>query len=171
MREELICQLIQQLLVAETIQGVVIHHADGLHKSVADRRPHKFEPAALQLTAHRKRFRALGGDLGNMFPAVFDASVIDESPDKTVETAVFCLDFEKAPGIVNSGHQFQLVANYAFVRQQGPHFLFSIAGDFARVKPVECAAVSLPFSEDGYPAQTRLGAFQNEKFEQFPVIV
>lgn len=54
--------------VTEAINRVVIDHATGLHKGVADGRTDKSEAALLQVFAHRFRFGGLGRDVAQAAP-------------------------------------------------------------------------------------------------------
>ena len=90
----------------ETVDGVVVDHADGLHEGIADRGADKPEAALFQLLAHCFRSRGFGRDIRQAFPVVAYRFVVDELPDIRIETAEFRLNLEKCLGIGNSRLNF-----------------------------------------------------------------
>src|SRR3990170_1310738 len=80
--------------VAEAVDRVVVHEADGLHERVAHRRPDEPETALLQILRERMRELRLRRQLGKRAPAADDRLSVDEAPEICVEAAAVCLDLE-----------------------------------------------------------------------------
>src|SRR5262245_49281360 len=74
---------------------MIVHHARGLHESVADRRPDESEAALDEIAAHRARGVGRGGTLAVPTPGVLRRLAADELPDVLVERAVLALDLEE----------------------------------------------------------------------------
>ena len=79
--------------IAKAIHGMVVDHANGLHKSITDCRADEIEAALFQVFAHRFSFRGFSGDFTEGYPPVDDRFVIYESPDKFIEITKLILDF------------------------------------------------------------------------------
>ena len=70
-----------QFLIPEAIRRMVIDHADGLHKRIADRRSHERKTSFLEIFAHGFSFRCLRRDLFEFSPGILDCSIAHKPPD------------------------------------------------------------------------------------------
>src|SRR4029450_260424 len=70
-----------ELAPSEAVAQMVVHHARGLHKRVADRRPDEPKAAPDQVLAHRARDVRLGGTLAQSTPGVLGRGPADELPE------------------------------------------------------------------------------------------
>src|ERR1051325_1968167 len=150
---------------------MVVHHPDGLHVCVDDRRADEAEPAALQILAHGVRLDGRRRNLAHGSPAVPDRAAVDEAPLVRIEAAELRLDFEKGPGVPDRRFDLGPVAHDPGVRQERRDFAFVVAGPLLRVEPAEGTPVGVALPEDGDPAQPRLRSLEDEEFEKAPVVV
>ena len=70
--------VLTKFFTSEAVNGVIVHHADSLHKGVADCRAGKLEASFFQLLAHSIRLMAGGRDFLQSFPGILDGL----TPDK-----------------------------------------------------------------------------------------
>ena len=75
----------------ETIHGVIIYHAAGLHVCVANCRAHELEAAFFEIFAHGVGFRRGGRNLLMYFPAVLKRRAANELPQVVIETVLIRL--------------------------------------------------------------------------------
>src|SRR5262245_47483604 len=99
-----------------------------------------------------------------------ERSSSDESPDIGIERAELLLHCQEASGVPDGRSDFETIPDDAGVRQKPLHFPRSIAGDHLGLKPAERLAIALPFVEDGLPVQPCLRPFENEEFEERPIV-
>ena len=78
---------------------VVVDHADGLHKGVADGGADEFEAAFLEVFAHGVALRRGGGRFAVVLPAVDDGPPPDKAPDIGIKAPELGLDFEEGSGV------------------------------------------------------------------------
>ena len=78
---------------------MIIHHAHGLHKGIADRRPDKGESSFLQIFAHGIGLGGIRRNFMYIVPCVLHGFTIDETPDIRIKTAELLLHFQKRPGV------------------------------------------------------------------------
>ena len=150
---------------------MVVDHADGLHEGVADGGADEFEAAFFQVLAHRVGLLGRGGNLLERFPLVLNRSSADEGPDIRIETAELLLHGQKGLGVADRRGDFQPVPNDAFILQQLLLSGLAVFRDLGRVETVVRLSVMVPLFQDGLPAQSRLRAFEDQEFEQQPVIM
>ena len=136
----------------ETIDGVVVDHADGLHEGIADSGADKPEAALFQFLAQGFRIRGFGGDIRQAFPVVAYRFVVDELPDIRIETAELRLNLEKYFGIGNSRLDFEPVADDALILEQLTYLSCIVICYTHGIKPVQGLAKVFTFFQDRHPA-------------------
>src|SRR5262249_44067557 len=157
------------LTPSETAAQVVVHHAGGLHESVADRRAHESEASPEQIPAHRPRRVGLGRAVAMSAPRVLRRVAADELPDVGIEASVLALHRQERPRIGDRGVDLRPVADDALVVHEPAYPRRGVARDLLRVESVERLPVRLALSQDGGPAEPGLGALEDQKLEQKPV--
>src|SRR5258708_37934485 len=75
------------LPMSKAVDDVVIHHPDGLHVRVDDRRAHEGETAGLEILAHGVRLDGMSWNLLHATPTVLERATVDEAPLVRVEAA------------------------------------------------------------------------------------
>src|SRR5882672_1374778 len=150
---------------------MIVDHADGLHHGVTDSRADEIETALAKVLAHGVGFGGTSRDLSEGFPAVPNGLAVDEAPEISVEAAELFLDGEEGFGVLDRGLDLQTVSNNAGVSEERFGLAGVVSGDLARIKSVECTAIVVPFVQNGGPTQAGLGALENEKLEQQPVVM
>ena len=68
------------------------------------------------------------------------------------------------------GRDLQAVAHNAGIRQELFHAPLVVSRDFHGIEIVERLTVVFPFAQNGGPAQSRLGTFEDQHFKQVPII-
>src|SRR5258706_15812375 len=81
--------------VSETVDQVIVDHADRLHVRVDHCRSDEAEPAALEIAAECVRLGGRCGNLTQRLPAILAWSTIDKLPAIRVEASEFFLHDEK----------------------------------------------------------------------------
>ena len=150
---------------------MIVHHACGLHKCVANRGADETESALLQILAHGVRFRGSRRYTPWAAPRLPQRFPAGELPDVCVEAAEFALHFQKRPRVRNRGRNFQAIANDARIGEQGAHFSCVVPRDFGSLETVEDLAVALALPQDRLPTESRLRALKDQEFEQAAVVV
>ena len=113
---------------------------------VDDGRTDEFETALFEVFAHGVGLGAGGGVVVQGVQLVDDGRALDKAPTVGVERSKFALDFEEAPGVVDSSVDFEAVADNAGVLQKFFYFGIGEAGDFFRVELGEGFAIILAFA-------------------------
>jgi len=157
--------------MSEAVDGVIVHHADGLHEGIGDGRTEKCAAAPDQVFAEGVGFGRFCRYRADGFPAVDPGPAGDKTPEIGVETSGLILDFQKHPGVAHRGLDLAPVADDVGISKQLLDPSRIIRGDPLRVEAVERLTVTLAFPQDGDPAQAGLGALQDEKLEQPAVVV
>src|SRR2546425_7482561 len=160
-----------QLTIPEAIDGVVVHQTHRLHEGITDSRADEFEAALQQVLAHGVGLTGSGGDLPQIFPGIDLRLAADESPNIGIKAAELSLDFEEGLGVLDRGSNFELIANDAWIGQQGFDFALAVFGDLPRLKIIEGRAEVGALIQNGLPTQTGLCALQNQKLKQHAVIM
>src|SRR5579885_2168573 len=119
--------------VTEAAHGVIVHQADRLHESVADRGADELEAAILQLFAHRVRFWCARGNLLGKLPAVDARLTVDELPDVAIEAALLLLYREERFGILHGCRDLQPIADDPRIGEKLAQLFGVVAGDGLRV--------------------------------------
>ncbi len=156
---------------AEAVNVVIIHHADCLHEGIADGGSDELESAPLKVFTHRVGFGGARRQLSQRAPFVHAGFASDELPDVAIERTKLFLDAKERFRVFDRRGNFEFVADNSSVGKELFHLALVITRDALRIKPIERAAIVVPLVEDGVPAQSGLGAFQNQKLEEGAVVV
>lgn len=159
------------LLVSETINGVIVHHPSRLHKRVANRRADEFESARLQILAHRIRFFTCRRNIFQRFAFVVDGLAADELPNVFVERAELLLHLDEPLRVGNRRLNFQAIADDTGVTEQASHIAFVVLGDALVVEIVQRLAKILALVQNNRPRDAGLERIENKKFKQLAVVV
>jgi len=150
---------------------VVVHHADSLHESVADRGPHKPEPAFSQIPAHAIRRLRLRRHIRKTPPCVLNGDSVDVAPEIGRKGSERFPDIQNAPRIPKRRFNLQAVPHNAGIAQKTGNIVLGIPGDTLTVEPMKRPPVMIPFPENREPAQTGLGPFQDKELKKAPVVM
>src|SRR5215831_2039660 len=96
---------------------------------------------------------------------------IDESPNVPVEGSEPLPDYDESFGVADCRVDFESVADYSAVLEQGCDFAGTVFRDFIKIEVVKRLTEVFPFIQDGAPAQAGLKAFEDQEFEQFQVVM
>src|SRR5438552_6635167 len=99
------------LLSAETIHGVIVHHPSGLHIGIAHRGAHKCKPSLAQVLAHRLGCCTGRWVIAQRADGMHHRLAINKPPQIGSDTAEGLLDLEKPPGIMDGGTYFLPMAD------------------------------------------------------------
>src|SRR5258706_865765 len=89
--------------VSETVDQVIVDHADRLHVRVDHCRSDEAEPAALEIAAECVRLGGRCGNLAQRAPAILLWPAIDKLPAIRVEASEFFLHGQKRLGVSHRG--------------------------------------------------------------------
>ena len=103
--------------------------------------------------------------------ATDDRLVVDLRPEPFGEAAVLFLDREEGARVERDGFQFAAMADHAGIRHQSVDLLGVEARDLTRIEVRERLSIVITLLQDGDPGQAGLRAFEDELFEEQPVIV
>ena len=149
---------------------MIVHHARGLHKGVANGGTDKGESTLLQIFAHGVGNGSARRYVSMLPPRILNWLAAYELPKIFVERAKLFRHGQTRPRILHRAVNLQPVAHDARIGQQLFQPRFAIAGDFSGIEIVKRQAVARALFEDGRPAQPRLRALQNQKLEQRAII-
>src|SRR6266403_4698285 len=159
------------LPITETIDEVIVYHADRLHVGIHDRRPHETESAMLKVLAERVGYERSRRNLSHDLPSVELWPSVNEAPAIGVEASELFLDFEKGARVAHGGLDLHAVANDLGIQCELLDSSNGKSRDFLRIKPLESAPITLPLLQHQRPAQPSLCTFEHEKLEVPAVIV
>src|SRR5258708_8666836 len=162
---------LDDLPMSKAIDEMVIHHPDGLHVRIDDRRAYEREAAAFEILAHCVRLGGVSGNLPHRSPSVLDRATVHEAPLVRVEAAELPLDFEKRLGVLDRRFDLRSVAHDTRVSKQRRDLPFVVTGDLLGIEPIEGAPVGVPLPEDRAPTQSSLRSLEDEEFEKDAIIV
>jgi hypothetical protein len=160
-----------QLPVARARDQMVIHHPGGLHLGINDGGPYELESPLLEIPAYQVRQCGFGGHFLERFQFIAYGLSIDESPNVPVEGSEPLPDYDESIGVADCRVDFESVADYSAVLEQGCDFTGTVFRDFIKIEVVKRLTEVFPFIQDGAPAQAGLKAFEDQEFEQFPVVM
>src|ERR1700704_5301914 len=138
--------------MSKAVDDVIVHHPDGLHVRIEDRRTDEGEPPALQILAHRIGLGGARGDIPHGSPPILDRATIYEAPLIRVEAAEPRLYVEKRPGVLDRRFDLRPVADDPRICQQRSDLALVVARALPWIEPVERAAVGVPLAQDRAPA-------------------
>ena len=157
--------------MSKTIDGMVVYHADCLHEGVADGRADEIEAVVLQVPAHLFGYSGLRRDLPDAVPAVLDRDIVDIAPQVACKRRIFFEKLQESAGVFDRGLYFQAIADDAGVLHQAVNIFLAVAGDAPGIEVVERLAIVVPLPQDGQPAETGLGAFEDQHLEEPAIVV
>ena len=160
-----------QLPVAGARDQMVIHHPGGLHLGINDGGTDELESPLLEIPAYQVRQWGFGGHFLERFQFIAYGLPIDESPNVPVEGSKPLPNDDESLGIADCRVDFEPVADYSTVLEQGCDFTGIVFRDFIIIEVVKRPAEVFPLIQDGAPAQAGLKAFEDQEFEQFPVVM
>ena len=147
----------------EAIRGVVVHEPGRLHEGVAGGRAGEAEAAPLQLLAHRRRLRGLGGDLRDGAKVVHAGFAADERPEQLAERHV---ERERRACVSDRGLDLAAVADDAGVSEQPLDVALAEARDRLDLPARKSLPVALPLVQDRRPGEPGLRALEVQQLEQ-----
>ena len=134
------------LLAAKAVEAVVVDHAGGLHVGVTYGRTHEFKPTRAQVCTQGIGFGRGGRVILHGAELVDDCFPVHEPPDIGIETAEFVLHFQKSLGVIDSGEDFEAIANDAWVCEESLHLLAVVFRHFQRIKVIEGLTIVFPLA-------------------------
>ena len=111
------------------------------------------------------------GELLFGLPLIVNGLAFYELPNILRKASVFLLDLEEEFGIINARYDFEPISNDLFTCQKGGNFCIIESCHFFWIEVGICSSVSFSSFQDCQPAKTCLGAFQDEEFKMFLIIV
>src|SRR6202051_407000 len=103
--------ILPDLPITETIDQVIVYHADRLHVGIHDRRTNETESATLKVLAERVGCKRSRRNLSHDLPSVKLWPSVNEAPAIGVEASELFLDFEKGARVAHCGLDLHAVAN------------------------------------------------------------
>src|SRR6201987_4943754 len=103
--------ILPELPITETIDEVIVYHADRLHVGIHDRRTNETESATFKVLAKRIGLDRSRRNLSHDLPPVKLWLSVNEPPAIGIEASELFLDFEKCACIAHGGLDLRAVAN------------------------------------------------------------
>src|SRR5690606_30734572 len=128
------------------------------------------EATLLHILAHRIRYGRCSQDVRILLQPVLLRLPVDEPPDVVAERAKLILDLEECPGIGHGRVYLELVTHHTGILQDLVDALLREASDLLRIEVGERLPVTVALPEDGRPAESCLGAFEDQELELRPVV-
>src|SRR6185369_4823298 len=157
--------------IPETVDQVIVDHADRLHVPVDHSRSDEAEPTALEIAAHCIRLGGRCRNLAGRAPLILAWPAIHKSPAVRVEASEFFLHDQKRPSVPHSGCDLDPVPDDSLIASQFVDSRLGVSRDLRRIKLTECVTVALSLGEHDRPAESRLRAFEDEEFEVSAIVV
>lgn len=167
----LLALLAAKFAMAKAIGGVIVDHADGLHKGVADGGADEFEAALFHVLAHRVGLLGLRGYFLHRSPTILHRLPLHELPEISIEAAALFDHRDRRLRVGHCGVDFQTIADDARIEHELLDFLGAIARDLFVVETVERFAIVLALAQDDLPAQASLGPIENQLLKQMCITV
>src|SRR5690606_11651330 len=151
-----------ELGVTRAVEGVIHHHAGGLHQRVADGRPDEAEACLLQGLAHRLRLGSEYRHLADMRRMVDARLAADERPQPVGRRLLT----QPGTGIVTHRLQLATVADHARILQQPFDVGIVQHSQAPGVETVQNLTQIVTSAQHGKPGQPGLEGLQYQQFEQ-----
>ncbi len=159
------------VFMTKTVRRMIVDHADRLHERVADRCSYKFKTPFFQIATQAIRNRRRNRYVVHSPPTVLQGSAVYELPQVAIKGSKFRTHIQNPLGVGNRRLNLESVSDDAYVFEQGVHLAFIVTGNYGGVEPIERAPIIGPFFQDRKPAQPRLGAFKDQKFEKRNIVM
>src|SRR5579884_2120247 len=150
---------------------MIVDHADGLHERITDGRSHERKAAPAQVFAQRIRNGRARGDVARRSPARNDRASVDETPNVPIEAAELFAHRKQGARVGYRGEHLRAIAYDSGIAKDSLAAPFRETRDGSGFEAREQRAVPLALAKDRVPTQTGLRAFENEEFEQHPIVV
>src|ERR1700687_1565822 len=147
------------LSISETVDEVIVHHADRLHVRINDGRTNETEPPLFEILAKRVRFTGGSRNLQHRLPAVEFGSSIDEPPAIGIKTSQLFLNCEERPGVAYRSFDFHPVPNDRRIQCELLDSFLVISRPFVRIDLAEGTAIPFPLFEHDRPTEPSLRSF------------
>src|SRR6202521_2240165 len=125
------------LSISETIDEVIVHHADRLHVRINDGRTDEAESPLFEILAKRVRFTRGSWNLPHCLPPVEFGSSIDEPPAISVKTSQLSLNCKKRTRVAYRGFDFHPVSNDCRIQCELLDSVLGISRHFLRIELAE----------------------------------
>src|SRR5581483_3043677 len=155
----------------EAVRGVVVHHSNGLHEGIDDRRPNERKPAFFQCFAQCLGLLCFGRDLFYGSEAVLDRATVRTLPDKFIEVFAFFSHREKRFCIPDGRFDLLTIANNSFVVQEPLDVPLAESRHDHRIEIPKCFQVAFFLSKNSDPTQSCLRTVQNELGKELPIVM
>src|SRR5713101_6004011 len=99
------------LSISETVDEVIVQHANGLHMRIYNGGTDEAESPALEILAERVGLGGRRRNLPHLLPSIDLGASIDEPPAIGVKTSELFLNCQKLTRVTDGGFDFQPVAN------------------------------------------------------------
>src|SRR6266404_1785041 len=159
------------LSISETVDEVIVHHANRLHVRIDDGRTNEAESPMFEVLAKRVRFTGGSRNLSHCLPPVLFGSSIDEPPAISVKTSELFLNCEKRPRVTYRSFDFHPVSNDRRIQCELLDPVLGVPRHFLGIEFAEDAAIPLPFFEHDRPTEPSLRRFEHKELKVFSVIV
>src|SRR5260370_8442694 len=133
--------------MSKAVDDVIVHHPDGMHVRIDDRRADEGEATALQILAHRIGFSGASGDVPYGSTTILYRATVDEPPLIRIEAPELRLHVKKRLGVLYRRFNLGSVADDAGICQQRRDLPLVVAGDLPRAESVEGVPIHLPFPQ------------------------
>lgn len=149
---------------------MVIDSSDGLEESIGDCRAEKLEPTVAHVV--RKGMGGRSGRWDTFWCSTFAISLIpaNDGGEVVAKGSVLLLEYEEKPGIGDGRFDFEPVAYDPWVFQEPGYVTSGKPGHAHWVKSSESSSIGRPLLQYGTPRESGLGALEDEKFKEYPII-
>ncbi len=157
--------------MSETLGQMIVHQSCGLHEGVTYRAADKGKSAFFHIFRHCIRQRSCGRHIGHRCALVLQGFTIDKIPQISVQSQAKLAHLEIGARIFDEAIYLEAIAHNTGILQQGCDLRVLVTRYLVGIEVIKNLAVVFAFAQNGYPAQTRLGAFETKEFEQFAIVV
>ncbi len=157
--------------ISETVDRVIIHHANGLHVSIDDGRPKELEPSFLEILGPCDGLFCVDGIIFQPFETMSNRNTFDPRPHVLRERSELALNVEKTFRIVDGSLNLLSITYDPSIREQTLHVTRGETRDLAIVESFERYAKVLSFVQDRTPRKAGLERLKHEVFKNLSIIV